>query len=265
MTSVPALTSNALSSRKQSENGSNLELVEFVDQKELSTRSILRGVRISYVGKDVSNMNFLVRQRDVGEDEAEHHFATNDIAGQFIIHEPDRIPREAFILPERELADQLVQAYFTHVNPGCPLVDEDIFMEQYRKTPTEPISLLVLQAILLVGAHVSRDRPDRDTLKATFFRRAKMLYDARLEKNRDFIIQAALLLTWHSDGPDDTEANAWFWVGIAARTAMGLGLHRDRSASKIVHIDGRTWERLWWILVQFDVLVSLFYGRPQAM
>lgn len=245
---------------------SNLHLVEFVDQKELHHRSILRGHRVSYVGKDVSNMNFLVRQRDIGENEATHHFATNDIAGKFITHIPDRIPREAFSLPDRELTDQLVEAYFTHVNPGCPIVDEEIFMEQYRKDPAESPSILVLQAILLVGAHASLDRPDRDTLKITFFRRAKMLFDARLEKNRDFIIQAALLLTWHSDGLDDTEANSWFWVGIAARTAMGAGFHRDRSKSKVpYHIDNRTWRRLWWILVQHDIAISLFYGRPQAM
>lgn len=245
--------------------GSGRRLVEFIDQQEVGHRSILRGVRISYVGKDVSNLNFLVRQRDIGEDESVHHFAADDVAGRFITHEPEQIPREAIVLPDRALADELVKAYFTHVNPGIPIVDEEIFMEQYQRTPTEPPSLLMLQAIFLVGAHVSRDRPDRDTLKATFFRRAKMLFDSRLEKNRDFIIQSALLLSWHSDGPDDTEANAWFWIGIATRTAMGLGLHRDRSASRLTHIDMRSWRRLWWILVQFDVAVSLFHGRPQAM
>lgn len=213
----------------------------------------------------MSNVNFLVRQRNAEDSDSVHHVAADEVVGRFVAHNPDRIPREAFILPDRQLSDQLVEAYFTHVNVGCPLVDEEIFMEKYRQDPAASPSFLVLQAILLVGAHVSRELPDRDALKETFFRRAKMLYDSRLEKNRDFIIQAALLLTWHSDGPDDTEANAWFWVGIAARTAMGLGLHRYRSPEKVVHIDTRTWRRIWWILVQFDVAVSLFYGRPQAM
>jgi len=206
----PEWPTNKLSSSSRN------HLTESVEN-DASRQSILRGVRIIYVGKDVSNMNFLVRQQDIGENEDEYHFSNEEILRQSIVYEPDRVPREAFILPPKALADELVKAYFTHVNPGCPLVDEDLFMEQYRSNPAQPLSLLVLQAIFLVGAHVSRERPDRDSLKATFFRRAKMIFDARLEKNRDFIIQAALLLTWHSDGIDDTDANSWFWVGIATR------------------------------------------------
>jgi transcriptional regulatory protein AMDR len=180
--------------------------------------------------------------------------------------EPDNILREAFVLPDKSLADELVDAYFAKINPGYPIVDEESFMGQYRrKDPDDPPPLLVLQAILLVGAHVSREGAERKALKALFFRRAKMLLDGRLEKNRDMVVQAALLLTWHSDGTEDIGANAWFWVGIAARTAMGLGMHRDRGASKLTHHDMQSWRRVWWILVQFDVMVSLSYGRPQAM
>lgn len=249
-----------------SDDSGRRHLVEFIDQEDIGHRSIQRGVRITYVGKDVSNINFLVRQREGGDNETVYHFPSDQIARQFITHEPERMPRDAFILPDQALADELVDAYFTKINPGCPIVDEEIFMGQYRgRNPADPPSLLVLQAILLVGAHVSRERPDRDSLKSTFFRRAKMLFDARLEKNRDVVVQAALLLTWHSDGAEDIAANAWYWVGIAARTAMGLGMHRDAGASTLIHHDMRTWRRTWWILVQFDVTVSLSYGRPQAM
>jgi transcriptional regulatory protein AMDR len=80
------------------------------------------------------------------------------------------------------------------------------------------------------------------------------------------MVQAALLLTWHSDCPDDdVSANAHYWVGVAARIATGLGMHRNTVSSRFVPRDRRTWRRLWYILVQFDVMVSLSHGRPQAM
>lgn len=182
-------------------------------------------------------------------------------------HDPDRLPVEAFELPSSAVVDQLLDAYFTHVNPGFPVIDQNLFLQQYSaRDPQNPPSLLLLHAILVVGAHVLYDNNSaREVMKATFFRRAKSLFDARFERNRDVIVQAALLLSWHADGPEDVAANAWYWVGIAARTAMGLGMHRNADESTIVPHNKRMWRRVWWLLFQCDVYLSLQYGRPQAI
>lgn len=246
--------------------GSSRNLVGLLDQADIGRRPIQNGVRITYVGEDVSNLNFLMRQRPGAQNERLYHFPSDLLAKRFITHESERVARDAFILPERIVADRLVEAYFEHVNPGCPIIDEEQFKRQYHgRDPNDAPSLLILQSILLVGAHVSLQSPERDELKATFFRRAKAIFDTRLERNRDVVMQAALLLTWHSDGEEDIGANAWFWVGIAARIALGLGMHRDVGASTLISQDKRIWRRTWWILVQFDVTISLSYGRPQAM
>ncbi|EEP76976.1 acetamidase regulatory protein [Uncinocarpus reesii 1704] len=244
---------------------SDRHLVKLIDE-DLRQCSIKKGVRVIYVGQDVSNLNFLLRQHTDKDDEV-YHFAQNQISRRYLQNGFEHVPREAFVLPEPALADELVEAYFTHVNPGCPILDEEGFMAQYkRRDPADAPSLLILQAVLLAGAHVTRPRPARDTLKAAFFRRAKMLFEARVERNRDILVQAALLLTWYSDPvDDDVAANAHFWVGVAARIATGLGMHRNSGPSMFVPHDKRMWRRAWWILVQFDVLVSLQYGRPQAI
>lgn len=240
-------------------------LVEFIDQQDIWHRPIDQSSRIAYVGTDVSNVNFLVRQQ-AGQAAAVHHYPTNRLARRYTAHEPDRLPVEAFELPDKNMVDELLTAYFEKVNPGFPVVDEEIFMTQYRaRDPTSPPSLLLLQAILMVGAHVSSPSPLREKLKATFFRKAKILFDTRFERNRDTVVQAALLLTWHSDGPEDVAANAWFWIGVAARTALGLGMHRDAEPSTLVSHNKSMWRRVWWLLFQLDVLLSLQYGRPQAM
>lgn len=241
-------------------------LAEFIDQPHLTERPIDRHARTMYVGTDVSNLSFLVRQQFGKKVENVSHFPTDRIARRHTCHDPDRLPLEAFQLPEKGIVDRLLRAYFTHINPGFPVVDETIFMKQYEsKDPDNPPSLLLLHAILLVGAHVCFDQPNREHLKATFFRRAKSLFDARFERNRDTIVQAALLLTWHADGPEDVVANAWYWLGIAARTATGMGMHRDAENSTLVPHVKRMWRRVWWLLFQCDTLVSLQYGRPPAI
>lgn len=241
-------------------------LVKLIDEEESGRREIQRGVRAFYVGHEHSNMSFLFRQQREQDDDV-YHFASNEIPRRQMKTGHDQLLMDALTLPEPALADELVQAYFTYVNPGYPIVDEDLFMTQYRnRDPADPPPVLLLQAILLVGAHVSRGKVERDALKEIFFRRTKYLFDNRIERNRDILVQAALLLTWHSDSADDdVAADAHFWVGAAARIATGLGMHRNPVSSSFVTRDRRMWRRVWFILVQFDVLISLSYGRPQAM
>ncbi|KAJ6144370.1 transcriptional regulator family: Fungal Specific TF [Penicillium chermesinum] len=241
-------------------------LVKLIDEEDSGQREIQRGVRAFYVGHEHSNMSFLIRQQRDQDDDV-YHFASNEIPRRQIKTGHDQLLMDALTLPEPALADELVQAYFTYVNPGYPIIDEDLFMTQYRnRDPADPPPVLLLQAILLIGAHVTRRKPDRDTLKEIFFRRTKYLFDNRVERNRDILVQTALLLTWHSDSADDdVAANAHFWVGVAARIATGLGMHRNPVSSRFVTRDRRMWRRVWFILIQFDVMVSLSYGRPQAI
>lgn len=242
-------------------------LVEFIDQPQIAERPIDKEARMTYIGTEVSNTNFLVRQQ-FGSKAAPgvSHYATNRLARRYTCHEPDRLPVEAFQLPAKAVVDILLEAYFTHVNPMFPVVDQDLFTEQYRaRDPSNPPSLLLLHAMLVAGAHVWYQQPERDAQKSLFFRRAKTLFDARFERNRDTVVQAALLLTWHADGVEDILANAWFWIGVAARTAMGLGMHRDADRSTLVPHNKRMWRRVWWLPFQCDVMVSLQYGRPPAI
>lgn len=169
-------------------------------------------------------------------------------------------------MPEKAIVDTLLDSYFVHVNRTISIFDEEIFRSQYRgRNPDDPPSLLALHAMLIVGTHVSSGRPERDQAKSLHFHRAKLLFDARFERDRDIVVQAAMLLTYYSDGAEDVCANAWFWIGVAARTAMGLGMHREVEPSKLIDRDKKLWRRTWWQLVQCDILVSLFHGRPMAM
>lgn len=241
-------------------------LIEFIDQPHLTERPIDKEARMAYIGTEVSNTSFLVRQQFGQKTLGISHYPTNRLSRRHTCHEPDRLPIEAFQLPSKSVVDRLLDAYFTHINPTFPVVDQDLFLAQYQaRDPQNPPSLLLLHAMLVAGAHVLYDRAERDAQKALFFRRAKTLFDARFERNRDTVVQAALLLTWHSDGAEDVIANSWHWIGVAARTAMGLGMHRDADKSTLVPHNKRMWRRVWWLLFQCDVLISLQYGRPQAI
>lgn len=154
----------------------------------------------------------------------------------------NHIPLEAFALPEKAIVDAFVERYFTGVNRAFPILDETAFMAQYQgRNPANPPSLLALHSALMVGVHLGCSGPERDRLKALFFHRAKMLFDARFERDRDVVVQAALLMCWFCDGAEDVTANAWYWIGVAVRTAHGLGMHRETHSSNLIKQDKRIW------------------------
>jgi transcriptional regulatory protein AMDR len=183
--------------------------------------------RSTYVGSELSNLNYLTRQR--AADQHVHHYPCSNIyvprefRNKHTLATPNLIPKDAFVLPPRHVSDALVTEYFSHVHPMLPILDRDRFLTLYHDAEASP-SILLLHAVCLAGSHVTRTyRNNNQDLKVAFFRRAKALLDGRYEEDRMNVVQAALLLTWFSDGGDDICANAWWWIGLAARTAVGLG------------------------------------------
>lgn len=233
-------------------------LLDLVDSRAAITTEIGSNHRLYFLGTELSNIHHLVRQRSKNVDLDQFHFGSSIPIRKF-----SPVPAEARELPEKSLADELIRAYFTRINPGWPIVDEVDFMNRYK---SQSVPLPLLHSVFLVGAHVlASQHNDYKSLKSRCFRRAKLLIDSRFEEDRVLYIQVALLLSWNCDNLEDIISNSWYWIGFATRTAFGLGMHRDSSKSGMSDMYKRTWVRLWWVLFQFDVLVSVAYGRPQAM
>lgn len=237
-------------------------LAEFIDAGAVRITEIGENHRLYFIGTEFSNLNYLVRQRSRRVSLDQLHFGSHHPARKV-----SRVPAEALELPEKALADELIAAYFALINPGWPIVDEVDFMERYNAAEASKfVPLPLLHAVLLVGAHaLTTPGNDYKALKSRLFRRAKLLIDSRFEEDRKLYVQVALLLTWNCDNLEDIVSNSWYWIGFATRTALGLGMHRDASQSRMSAVTKREWIRLWWVLFQMDVLISVAYGKPQGM
>lgn len=239
----------------------------------------LTSSRAVYIGTAVSNLAHLVHGQFRIPNKLSYHFPFPAIRARLPWAPHQHLPLSEWLsraaqdlgaLPRKDIRDELVDAFFTHIHPGFPVIDEHEFRRQYDN-PADPPPLILFQAILLVGSYVSQHREvaqHRSLFAAAVFRRAKTLFDLRYENDRAHLFQAALLFTWHSDGGDDVCGNAYYWAGVAARIAFSLGIHRDLSpkmSSLMPNQQRRLYRRLFWVLLQVDVLSSLNYGRPMAI
>jgi transcriptional regulatory protein AMDR len=239
-------------------------------------------IRIVYIGSATSNLTYLVKG-ELARHNSLHvpslHLPFPSIRptmpwkphkDQPIMRWYSKVLVYAGSLPAKDVRDDLVDAFFKKIHPGFPVIDQAEFMSQYGD-PQNPPPLLLLQSVLLAGAHVCQHpkvAESRALVKMALFRRAKALFDMHFENDRMNLVQCALLFTWHFEGADDASSNAYYWTGVACRIAFGLGMHRDLGPTTSTRMpvgDTRIWRRVWWTLVQVDVLASLHHGRPSMI
>ncbi len=167
---------------------------------------------MAYLGES-SNLSLLVQDR-YGTTDGVHYPLPESVKGSRArLTELDNVEidilnqRGAFLLPNRELCDDLVDAYFKWVAPVVPVINRSRFMRRYRD-PKNPPSLLLLQAVLLAGSRVCNNPRLMDangsttSAALTFYKRAKALYDSNYEDDRVTIVQALILMGWYWEGPE---------------------------------------------------------------
>ncbi|PNP78675.1 hypothetical protein FNYG_08021 [Fusarium nygamai] len=177
--------------------------------------------------------------------------------------------RGAFVLPPKTLCDDLIQTYFSWVHPIVPVINRTKFMSQYRD-PTNPPSMLLLQCILLAGARISTNTQlkvdgSTSTAVATFYRRAKALYDADYERDRITLVQSMLLMGWYWAGPDDISKNMFYWSQSAITVAQNFGLHRNMENSGLSISEKRLRRRIWWTLFTRDRALAVGLGQSVSI
>lgn len=237
-----------------SEHIQNQTLAQYMKPK-FARAPIKEAGRVAYLGES-SNLSLLVHDRH-GTSDVVHYPLPDTVKGTRaranelddlelrILHE-----RGAFLLPPRQLCDELVEAFFTWIAPVVPVINRSKFMRRYRD-PKNPPSLLLLQAILLAGSRVCTNPQLMDVngsttpAAMTFYKRAKALFDANYEDDRVTIVQSLILMGWYWEGPEgkmreraeiaitarsdiasDVTKNVFYWSRVAIIVAQGSGMHR---------------------------------------
>ena len=124
---------------------------------------------------------------------------------------PDVIARlrnnGALQLPARETCDELVDAFFQWASPLVPILESGNFLRSYQDPENQP-SLLLTQAVLAAGSTVAGGSNLTANSKmpvhvpATYFERARMLYEANYETDPVTLVQSLILMGWYWEAID---------------------------------------------------------------
>ncbi|KAK5021687.1 hypothetical protein LTS07_010729 [Exophiala sideris] len=164
----------------------------------------------------------------------------------------------------------LINAYFTHVHPFIPLIEEKSFRETYMAAQrTDSRWLLLLNTVLAMGSVAAGT--SEDTGHQVYFNRAKeflsidTLDSAHLETVQALAILSGLYLHYVQI-PNQASA----LMGATLKLATMLGLHRDysegvgpteaKAEGAANSIEMR--RRIWWCTFMLDTWAANTLGRP---
>ncbi|KAH6980793.1 fungal-specific transcription factor domain-containing protein [Ilyonectria sp. MPI-CAGE-AT-0026] len=181
---------------------------------------------------------------------------------------------DCFRLPARSILDQAIQQYFLHVHPLLPMLSEADFWEAYYSPAPEEAkktSLLLIQAMLFVSCNFlpleSINRLGYSNVRsarASFYRKAKLIYDFGVEPSSLATAQAALLLTfWTPPLNADSKPNtSWLMIAIenARRTKADYYSDISNLTAKKPG-DHAILRRLWWCCIIRDRILPLGLRR----
>ncbi|KAJ5128106.1 hypothetical protein N7448_008885 [Penicillium atrosanguineum] len=226
----------------------------------------LQGERV-YVGKAAS-LSFLQLLRDtvtqhIGPSQFSHNFNSEDMLETEARH-------DSLNFSEGRLANdekcRFIQTFQT-VTSGFLFLGfntESLLSGDLEpKTDREKTRAAISDLVIAIGAQSCPNEPETVQIERFFFTRGQQRTFANfLEDPSMDIVRVFLLMSFYMFGACRRNA-AFMYLGVAARSAVALGLHAESSGS-ISRSEQQERLQLWMSLCVIDLLASSILGRPAA-
>lgn len=242
--------------------------------------------RLLYVG-DSATLSFLQLLRMIVENVSGVSTFTNDPRRHKIVEGQFSLPagaRHTHLLPDQRTARVLVDAFFINTYGLLQIFERQRFVEDLDRCYSDPLStepswLCLLNLVFAIGltmAHPMSGSPEAiivDKLRSehldraeVFYLNAKSLNDPMngLEDQDFWSVQALLLMSVYMLAKSKRNT-AFALLGMAARSAHALGLHREETMIIFSQEEQTARRNLWRSLFVIDRLLSCSLGRPTAI
>ena len=176
-------------------------------------------------------------------------------------------------VPDRELSDILVNSYFQNLQPMYPFLHQPSFRATYeelwaKRRRNEKVSrswVSVFYLVLAIGCEFASLPPGYENIGSLLYNESKSRVFSRVFISGNLETVQALLLMGHYLQSTMELNQCWSVVGLAARIALGVGLHLDPTDWDMDPIEKELRSRTWYGCLSIDRVLALKYGRPPAI
>ena len=242
--------------------------------------------RVLYIG-DSATLSFLQLLRMMVETVAGASPFTNDPRRHKIVEGQYSLPsgyRHTHLLPDMQTARVLADAFFVNTHGLLQVFERDRFLEEMEVCYADPFQvqppwLCLLNMVFAIGLTmatplsgspealiIDKLRSEHLDRAEVFYLNAKSLNDPMngLEDQDFWSVQALLLMSVYMLAKSKRNT-AFALLGMAARSAHALGLHREETMVIFSPEEQTQRKNLWRSIFVIDRLLSCSLGRPTAI
>ncbi|KAK7034653.1 Gypsy retrotransposon integrase-like protein 1 [Paramarasmius palmivorus] len=176
------------------------------------------------------------------------------------------------VFPEDDLMRNLIDIYFTALNPFFPLLHRPTFDRalaegEHKNNRSFGYTVLAVCAVASRQSNdprnLSEDTTSEHSLGWKWFRQIPIMRPNFAEPPSLYDLQLCSLSVFYLQSTSTPEA-AWTIVGLGIRFAQEMGVHRRKANSTKPTVEEELWKRAFWLLISIDLFMSAFLGRPRA-
>uniref|UniRef100_A0A0L0P437 Zn(2)-C6 fungal-type domain-containing protein n=1 Tax=Candidozyma auris TaxID=498019 RepID=A0A0L0P437_CANAR len=165
-------------------------------------------------------------------------------------------------IPSRQRIEHYVNMYFETYHVSYPIVHRPLFIAQMNEVVEAPPGWRsLLYMVAAIGSFMSATNAEDDDDLTLLDCAKKELSIEDLETGSLTLVQTLALISNYLQKRDRPNSG-YNYLGLAARMAMGLGLHKDIADNGDLLLNKEMRRRVWWCLYIFDCGLTITYGRP---
>jgi hypothetical protein len=174
--------------------------------------------------------------------------------------------------PNDKMGDRILDTYFTRVHLRYPFLDRAEILERHasrfqqnNSSPQDQYATFKIYMIYAVGATMLKLTEQYDyTAPENFFMTALQYISAARESHSVHNIEAmTLLVLYNLRSPSNS--GIWYMIGLAIRTCIDLGLHREAYYGNLTPYEGQLRRRLFWTVYFLERVIAVSLGRPYSI
>lgn len=186
------------------------------------------------------------------------------------------IGRAAVDLPPRNIADALVELFFSRVHADYPTFHRALFQATYEGMwsylpETGSAWIMSLCIVFLLGLEVSSEkslptinRDQKGSMKQEYLSKVKELIPGVILGCTLAHVQALMLYCRYLYIAGERDSS-WNIAGLAIRVAVSIGMHRNGNNTGCNPLERELRRRVWWNLYAFERIECSALGRASAI